>query len=110
MICFASLKSSFVENVGLALCCSGWSFGRAMNEMGNQQRFVGRQQFLSGAVRTCRGETLLLLALTGSLEALRGADSQTLLFVCALPLLPVLVAANLTKRAASDYRGALVSE
>lgn len=110
VICFASLKSSFVENVGLALCCSGWSFARAMNEMGNQQRFVSRQQFLGGAIRVCRGETLLLLALTASCELLKGVDNRTLLFTYAIPLLPVLVAATLTKRAACDYRGALVSE
>ena len=42
IICFAPLKSSLVENIGLALCCAGWSSGRAMNEMGNQQRVIGR--------------------------------------------------------------------
>ena len=110
VICFAPLKSSFVENVGLALCCSGWSFSHAMNEMGNQQQFIGRSQFLAGAIRTCRGETLLLLALTASLEALRGAESRTLIFAYAIPLLPALVGANLTKRAACDFRGTLVSE
>lgn len=110
VICFASLKSSFVENVGLALCCSGWSFSRAMNEMGNQQRYVGKQRFLGGAIRVCRGETLLVLALTASLEVLSSFDNRTLVFTYAIPLLPVLIAANLTKRAACDYRGALVSE
>ena len=58
----------------------------------------------------CRGETLLLLALTASLELLCGLANRTLLFIYALPLLTVLVGANLTKRAACDYRGKLVSE
>ena len=58
----------------------------------------------------CRGETLLLLALAASLELLCGVENRILLFIYALPLLPVLVGANLTKRAACDYRGKLISE